>query len=1125
MIVFIKSFLVIRKLSTKSFLLSRKLEKYRLLTYNQYITIMTSLKFSLQWLKKNPLFVASLALIAFIPLYPKIPLFDILPGYIVRARLEDVLLIITGIIWLFQAIKNKKEWRNGYIGLVGFYALSGLVSILLGIFLLQTIPAQLLHISKSGLHYFRYLEYFSIFFFTFSAIKNAKQTKIALITLAVTTALVIGYGMGQKFAHLPLYSTMNREYSKGQAFYLQPGEKVQSTFGGHYDLAAFLVIVLPLIFSLSLTFMSRRRKDLLMLIALILIELSGVWLLIETGSKTALIAYLVGIVATLFLHLKRIENKRTKRLAFTASLIAFVAFMAIFMFTFGRKTIVKLTTLVSSSFQSQENALPEDLVGSGIEIKTYTTVSPDGKISVTQKFEKSQWSPNALKYGISMGIRLDTLWPQAIRGFVANPLFGSGYGTLSKEGNQQFTEADSTDNNFLRTLGETGLVGFVSFYGLIIICMYQVGKVLKDKTGVFAALGIGYLAGAAGLLVNALYIDVFASSKVALTFWALSGLTLSSLTTKSGVPIFIRLVSHLRNHRNFYLILILSMFLFHQNPLAENSALNRFDVSRQAQENFVSARCFVETGKFALCRSSGLEANTNFSLYSLLLVPFVWLLHTPISYYYLNLFIVIGVLLVSYRYLKIRSLLGLLFIVVFAYEGVFTGGPLEDGQLLRILLVPIAVIILEKTLLKSQRKNIIRLAITGGLVLAILLRLNSGGDFLKHFRNENIVLKKQSVLQANGNIPLTSMTGADENFLITTLSPYYVDLYTNNSYQTLPFSSSQDYVDRANQVWGEHDFSSLGDLYQKLIKENNLLFLADYGVAERNDYLQEFATLRKNFDVRYKTIDCDELCSLYTVSQLSEKISPLPMPVGKKSLIPADLPAEYSFAIISNRFEPAKEGETPYTYLNFLSKLSPLSQEKFDFSVITGDVTPDNDKTKIPTLQVLYADAASYPVLYSPGNYDLLPNKPLPQSSERFFSDRDYFILLNIGPDSRINPDQRLFVYNALLELEQLPNIKNLFIIAHDLNWQDKSDPKNFIHALESKLADFLNLNSYVFTADHSDGILPTEMSNGNLHYYANGMINAESDSYLKINVQENEVKTDFIPSTNPTFGSQPSSN
>lgn len=1070
------------------------------------------IKGSLGWISNNLLFAASLSLIAFIPLYPKIPLFDILPGYIVRARLEDVLLIVTGIIWLFQAIKNQKDWRSGYLGLVGFYAGAGLISILLGIFLLQTIPGELLHIGKSGLHFFRYLEYFSIFFFVFSAIKNTKQMKIALITLAVTTALVIGYGIGQKYAHLPLYSTMNREYSKGQAFYLQPGEKVQSTFGGHYDLAAFLVVVLPLLFSLSLALLPKKKKDILIFSSLQIIQLGGVWLLFETGSKTALISYFFGMIVTIFLHLKRVKNKRTKRLAFVASTIAFLAFMAIFMLTFGKKTTEKLTTLVRSSFQTQENALPEDLIGTGMELKKYTTTSPDGEVTVVEKLEESTWSPNALRYGISMGIRLDTLWPQAIRGFVANPLFGSGYGTLSKLENGQFTEADSTDNNYLRTLGETGLIGFVSFYGLVMICIFQVGKSLRDKKGILAGLGIGYIASASGLLINALYIDVFASSKVALTFWALSGLTLASLTTSKGLVLFSSLISHFKKHLNLYLALLLAMFLLHQNPLATNSVLNRFDVSKEAQENFVSARCFVETHVFSLCRPSGLQSQASFSIYSFLLVPFVWLLHAPTSYYYLNLFIIIGSLVISYKYLKIRSFFGLLFIIVFAYEGVLTSAPLEDGQLLRLVLVPIAVIILEKTLFKSKRQKIIRIAIIGGLTLAIFLKLSSHDNFLERFRNENFVLKQQSVFQANGSIPHSSQSDSERSYLVTNLSPYYVDLYANDNFEILPFSASQDYMDRPKEVWGEYDFGSLSHLYETLLDENKLLFLTDYGLADKYELNQEFEDMRQKFDVRYKTIDCDELCSLYTVSTLSEKISPIPTPVGKNSLLPENLPDDYSFAILSNRFEPAQEGEKPYTYLNFLSKLSPLGAEPLAFSVLTGDITPDNDPTKILTLKIIYADMVNYPVFYNPGNYDLLAQKPLPQASERFFNDRDYFILLNIGPDSRINSNQRLFVYNALLELEQLPNIKNLFIISHDLNWQDKSDPKNFIHTLEKKLEAFPDLNTFIFTSDHGSGDLPREISNENLHYYASEVVNSDKDQYLRVNVSEiNQTKVDYL--------------
>ncbi|PIZ87774.1 hypothetical protein COX93_00005, partial [Candidatus Nomurabacteria bacterium CG_4_10_14_0_2_um_filter_30_12] len=120
------------------------------------------------WIKANLLFALSTFLIAFIPLFPKIPLFDILPGYIVRVRAEDFLVIFTAIIWLKESFftkdtsKNKSEWNTSYFWLVVVYAIVALTSITLGTILLQTIPAQLLHIGKSSLHFFRYMEYFAL---------------------------------------------------------------------------------------------------------------------------------------------------------------------------------------------------------------------------------------------------------------------------------------------------------------------------------------------------------------------------------------------------------------------------------------------------------------------------------------------------------------------------------------------------------------------------------------------------------------------------------------------------------------------------------------------------------------------------------------------------------------------------------------------------------------------------------------------------------------------------------------------------------------------------------------------------------------------------------------------------
>jgi len=53
------------------------------------------------------------------------------------------------------------------------------------------------------------------------------------------------------------------------------------------------------------------------------------------------------------------------------------------------------------------------------------------------------YSAAAFTFGLSSAIRFDALWPRAIAGFLKNPLLGSGYSTLLKVQETEFTEAES----------------------------------------------------------------------------------------------------------------------------------------------------------------------------------------------------------------------------------------------------------------------------------------------------------------------------------------------------------------------------------------------------------------------------------------------------------------------------------------------------------------------------------------------------------------------------------------------------------------------------------------------------------------------------------------------------------
>ena len=67
----------------------------------------------LSWLDKNLLTALAGFLLIFIPLYPKWPLFDILPGYNVRVRLEDILILLTNFFFILQVLRKKIKLQKG----------------------------------------------------------------------------------------------------------------------------------------------------------------------------------------------------------------------------------------------------------------------------------------------------------------------------------------------------------------------------------------------------------------------------------------------------------------------------------------------------------------------------------------------------------------------------------------------------------------------------------------------------------------------------------------------------------------------------------------------------------------------------------------------------------------------------------------------------------------------------------------------------------------------------------------------------------------------------------------------------------------------------------------------------
>ncbi|MFC1711445.1 O-antigen ligase family protein [Patescibacteria group bacterium] len=529
----------------------------------------------LKWFDLNILTVFSFFLIVFIPLYPKLPLFEAIPGYIVRVRLEDILLLLGFLIFIIQVIRKKATLKSVIFWPIVIYIVIGFLSSLSAIFITKTVPTDKIHVVKLFLHWFRRIEYFSIFFIFYNGIRNKMDARKITILSLVTVLFVSLYGYGQKYLYWPVYSTMNREFSKGIKLYLTEHARVPSTFGGHYDLAAYLVVFLTLFISL---FLVLKRKNIIKWVSLV-VFLFGYWLLILTASRTSYIAYL-GAVTVLILILSFKKESLKKGIVWGLSRwFSLIIFSLFIMTMFGDlsdrfahilgmpkiRDKLNLDYLTRPLKPNPPNAIqltddialvmdrtderptidrPDSGSGGDLPPDVYEDI-PDGYEESTESAtlsgainripKKRTFSDNAYQFGLSTAIRLDALWPRAIAGFKRNPLLGSGYSTLTKEAVSIFTEAESTDNDYLRTLGETGALGFISFFAVIFIVLKTIFKNLKKTIDPISfSLFVAFIAFTFGLLINALYIDVFEASKVAFMFWALTGVVLAVIEKNKG---------------------------------------------------------------------------------------------------------------------------------------------------------------------------------------------------------------------------------------------------------------------------------------------------------------------------------------------------------------------------------------------------------------------------------------------------------------------------------------------------------------------------------------------------------------------------------------------------------------
>jgi len=525
------------------------------------------------WCKRNSLGIAALILLAFIPLYPKLPLVDIKNTW-VYIRAEDFLVLFTLFWWSVQLIRRKVTLATPLTAPVLMFWIAGALATLHGMVLIfPTIGSIFANVSF--LSYLRRIEYMSVFFIAYAAVRDRKMVP-AVITTLVGTVFAVGlYGLGQKYMGLPAYLTMNEEFAKGIPLQLSQLSRLSSTFGGHYDLAAYLVFCIPMVAALFFSYRNIAVRALLAAVAAL-----SMAVLFMTVSRISLFAVLAALGIVAFVKSRKLVLFLIPAVAVAGLVFVSLSPRILDRFSSTLKTVNLIVdadtgypvgnvkevgrsyfadkkvwqrfdhTLDDVTAKASPSAtlpvFPENITEPAVLLTEPTAptgedlpsgtgyvnleLSPvvrqlgqffyePGNQSATMSAQVYVISGRFLikkvyAYDLSFTTRFQGEWPNALAAFQRNIFLGSGYGSVSL----------AVDNSYLRMLAETGIFGLASFLAIFLcIGVYLAVNRKRISSPVVSDLMLGYAAGLVGLSINAVFIDVFEASKVAFVLWLVTG--------------------------------------------------------------------------------------------------------------------------------------------------------------------------------------------------------------------------------------------------------------------------------------------------------------------------------------------------------------------------------------------------------------------------------------------------------------------------------------------------------------------------------------------------------------------------------------------------------------------------
>lgn len=430
-----------------------------------------------------------LFIFSYIVLFPKISIVSV-PGTYIGIRGEDLFLALFLLEFLLKYFVFKYDFSmpsaiRKISNIFFLYVLACLLSVFFGI-LNGTVESPLLGL----LYAFRKFEYFSLIYVAlvlFSGKNTCKSNQQLRRFIDLSTVAIIAIGVLQKLGLVGAFSL--GVYSPIFT------SRIMSTFSGPYEFSGYLLLITPLyVYELF-----KKQKYIKSSFYLIMI-VYGIYL---TQSRTSLVVF--GVIVIL-------EGFRLSR---SRALLMIIGSLILVLIMLGGGLFKGAISAQSSS--------PATSSAERFESLNLSEMATETKYAWDIKDFKTYQEVGPSREGLhgsddSYSVRL-AKWFNLLDGFFQHPFLGLG---LSATG-------EAVDGNYIRLLAESGVVG-TALWAIVYFEIYVEARKRLIRQSLLAT--VTYY-GLISLFLGAVFIDVFESSKIAMTFWFFAGWMLSNIETSS----------------------------------------------------------------------------------------------------------------------------------------------------------------------------------------------------------------------------------------------------------------------------------------------------------------------------------------------------------------------------------------------------------------------------------------------------------------------------------------------------------------------------------------------------------------------------------------------------------------